>query len=308
LKYFFMMRDELSGLNALLAVAEHRSFTAAAAQLGISASAVSQAVRSLEERVGVRLLQRTTRSVGLTEAGAHFLAQLRPAMATIRDAFATLGDVRKRPAGTLRLSVPRLGYQQAIAPRLEQFMAAYPDITLDISVDDGLVDIVKAGYDAGIRIGEMVEADMVSVPIGPPQVAAVVGSPSYFAKHPAPKHPRDLPAHACIAYRRRTLGTVYRWEFTDRGKDFDVAITGPLLINDNDLMIDAALRGLGLAHVLVSSVTEHLASKRLVRVLAGYCDPFPGLYLYYPTRAQLPPKLATLVAALRVTRRRRAPV
>ncbi len=298
------MRDELSGLGALLAVAERRSFTAAATDLGISPSAVSQTIRALEQRVGVRLLQRTTRSVGLTEAGTRFLTQLRPAVAGIRDAFATLGDLRDRPAGTLRLTIPRLGYTQAIAPKLERFIAAYPEVTLDLSIDDNFVDIVKEGFDAGIRIGEMVEAEMVSVKIGPPQVTAVVGSPAYFAAHPPPQHPRELAHHACFGYRRRTLGTVYRWEFSDRGKDFDIAVTGPVLVNDLDLMIDGALRGLGLAYVMESTVTEHLAAKRLVRVLTRFCPPYPGLFLYYPSRAHLAPKLQVLVEALRFKRGR----
>jgi DNA-binding transcriptional LysR family regulator len=245
------------------------------------------------------LLQRTTRSVGLTEAGTRFLAQLRPAVTGIRDAFATLGELRDRPAGNLRITVPRLGYTQAIAPNLERFLAAYPDITLDIAIDDGFIDIVKEGFDAGIRIGEMVEAEMVSVKIGPDQVSAVVGSPAYFATHPPPQHPRDLHAHACFAYRRRTLGTIYRWEFTENGKDVEVAVTGPLLVNDAELMIDAALRGIGLAHILESTVTEHLAAKRLLRVLARYCQPFPGLQLYYPSRAHMAPKLQALVDTLR---------
>ena len=164
---------------------------------------------------------------------------------------------------------------------------------------------MKQGFDAGIRIGEMLQVEMVSVPIGPDEVSAVVGSPAYFAAHPPPRHPRDLHAHACLAYRRRTLGTLYRWEFTERGKDFDVAVTGPLLVNDADLMVDAALRGVGLAHIMASLVTEHLAAKRLVRVLASYCAPFPGLHLYYPSRAHLALKLQALVSALRVKPRRR---
>jgi DNA-binding transcriptional LysR family regulator len=299
------MRDELAGLGALIAVAERRSFTAAAIELGITPSAVSQTIRALEQRVGVRLLQRTTRSVGLTEAGSRFLAQLRPAVAGIRDAFASLGDLRDRPAGTLRLTVPRLGYTQAIAPKLEWFLATYPEITLDISIDDSFVDIVKEGFDAGIRIGEMVDAEMVSVKIGPEQVTAVIGSPAYFAAHPPPQHPRELHAHACLGYRRRTLGTLYRWEFNEGDADLEVAISGPLLVNDLDLMIDAAVRGIGLAYVMVSTVTEHLSAKRLVRVLAKYCAPYPGLYLYYPSRAHLAPKLQALVDALRFRKPRR---
>ena len=298
------MRDDLTGLTALLSVAEKRSFTAAAAELRVTPSAVSQTVRALEERVGVRLLQRTTRSVGLTEAGSRFLARLKPAMAGVQEAFDSLGELRDRPAGVLRLNLPRLGYQQVIAPKLAAFLEAYPDIDLDIAIDDALTNIVEHGFDAGMRIGEMVEAEMVSVRVGALMRMAVVGSPSYFAAHGKPRHPRELTTHDCINYRRRTLGVVYRWEFTENAKDFDVAVNGRVLLNDGDLMISAALSGVGLAFVGEDTVQEELKDKRLVRVLESFCVPFPGLYLYYPSRAQIAPKLQAFVDFVRLDRRR----
>lgn len=296
------MRDDLSGLTALLVVAEKRSFTAAAAQMRISPSAVSQTIRALEERVGVRLLQRTTRSVGLTEAGARFIARLKPAMDGVHEAFESLGELRDRPAGLLRLSVPRIAYELVLGPKLPAFLTAYPDIGIDLDIDDAYTDIVKQGFDAGIRIGEMVEREMIGVRVSEDFRMAVVGSPSYLASHGKPKHPRDLHAHDCINYRRRALGVVARWDFTEDGKDFEIAVNGRVLLNDGDLMVRAALDGLGLAWVLESTVREHLANKRLVRVLDAFCVPFPGLFLYYPSRAHIAPKLQALVDFLKVGR------
>jgi DNA-binding transcriptional LysR family regulator len=295
------MRDDLSGLVALLTVAEKRSFTAAAA-LRVTPSAVSQTIRTLEERVGVRLLQRTTRSVGVTEAGARFIAQLKPAMAGVHEAFESLGELRDRPAGVLRLTLPRLGYERILAPKLPAFLAAYPDIELDISIDDAFTNIVEQGFDAGMRIGEMVEREMMGVRVSGDLRMAVVSAPSYFAAHGKPKHPRDLPAHDCINYRRRSLGVVYRWEFTEDAKDFEIAVNGRILLDDGDLMVSAALDGLGLAYVPDFAVREHLTEGRLVRVLEAFCVPFPGIFLYYPSRAYIAPKLQALVDFLKVGR------
>jgi len=298
------MQDELSGLKELAIVAEKRSFTAAAAALRVTPSAVSQSVRALEQRVGVRLLQRTTRSVGLTEAGVRFMARLKPALEGVRDAFDSLSELRERPAGTLRLTLPRVAYQQVLAPRLGAFLAAYPEIRLEAHFDEAFVDVVEAGFDAGIRIGEMVERDMIGVKLGPDLRAAVVGSPAYFANRGKPKHPRELQAHDCINYRRRSSGAIYAWEFTEDGRDFQVAVSGRLVLDDGELLIEAALDGLGLAHVMDCSVHELVASKRLQRVLERFCPPFPGFYLYYPSRAQLAPKLQALIGFFK----RRAPV
>jgi DNA-binding transcriptional LysR family regulator len=293
------MRDDLSGLTALLLVAERRSFTAAAAELRVTPSAVSQAVRALEARVGVRLLQRTTRSVGLTEAGARFVERLRPAIAGVHEAFESLGELRDRPAGLLRLNLPRLGYELVLAPKLAAFLAAYPDVKVDICVDDAFADIVGRGFDAGMRMGEMVEREMIGVRVSDDLRMAVVGSPAYFAARGRPKHPRELHAHDCINYRRRARGVVYRWEFTEDGKDFEIAVDGRVLLNDGELMTGAALDGLGLAYVLETSVGELIAAKRLVRVLDRFCVPFPGFFLYYPSRTHIAPKLQALVDFLR---------
>ena len=289
------MRDDLSGLRELILVAGKRSFTAAAAELRITPSAVSQTVRGLEERVGVRLLQRTTRNVGLTEAGERFMSRLRPAMAAVHEAFDALGALRDRPAGVLRLTVSRIAYEQMLASRMPAFLAAYPDITLDVSIDDALTNIVEQGFDAGLRIGEMLEREMIGVRLSADLRMAVVGSPAYFAERGKPKHPRDLQAHECLSYRRKTSGVIPRWEFTENGKDFAVAVSGRLLINDADLMASSAMAGLGVAYLIESHVRELLTQKKLVRVLEGFCPPFPGFYLYYPSRAQMAPKLKAFV-------------
>lgn len=299
------MQDDLSGLSALLLVAEKRSFTGAAAALRVTPSAVSQTVRALEERVGVRLLQRTTRSVGLTEAGARFIARLKPAMSGVYEAFEGLAELRDRPAGLLRLTLPRLGFQHVLLPTLPTFMKQYPDIKLDASIDDAFVDIVEQGFDAGMRIGEMIDREMIGVRVSEDLRLIVVGSPGYFAEHGKPQHPRELPQHDCITYRQRTSGVVYRWEFSESGKEFAVSVDGRVLLNDGELMADAALRGLGLAYVMESSVREHLKRKELVRVLDAFCPAFPGLFLYYPSRAQVPPKLKVLVDFLKLPQRGR---
>jgi DNA-binding transcriptional LysR family regulator len=297
------MRDELSGLTVLMAVANRRSFTGAAAELRVSASAVSQAIAALEERVGVRLLQRTTRSVSLTEAGARFVARVAPALEGVRDAYRSLESLRDRPAGLLRVRTLRVGYALVLQPRLAAFLAAFPDIRLEVSFEEG-VDLVSAGFDAGIHLGETIGRDMIAVRVSEDQRIAVVGSPAYFAKHPRPKHPRDLHAHDCINYRNPD-GSIYRWELTDRGKEIEIAVDGRLAMNDRELMVTPALEGVGLAYVAESRVREHLAHKRLVRVLEAYCPPFPGLFLYYPSRAQIAPKLVALVEHLRLARRKR---
>ncbi|MET0389621.1 MAG: LysR family transcriptional regulator [Polyangiales bacterium] len=293
------MTDDLSGLTALLAVAEKRSFTAAAAALRVTPSAVSQTVRALEQRVGVRLLQRTTRSVGLTEAGERFVTRLRPALDGVRSAFDALGELRDTPAGTLRLSVPRIAWRQVLEPHLPAFLAAYPQIELEVSVDDGFTDIITSGWDAGIRIGELIERDMVAVRLGPDQAAAIVGSPAYFAARGKPKRPRDLQQHDCINYRRIARDQIARWDLTEAGKDIEVAVRGRFIANDADVMLSAALSGVGLAYLLESTIHTELAEGRLVRVLEAYCPPFPGLFLYYPSRSNLAPKLQALVDFLR---------
>jgi DNA-binding transcriptional LysR family regulator len=300
-----MMRDDLTGLTTLLAVVDKRSFTAAAHALRVTPSAVSQTVRALEQRIGVRLLQRTTRSVGLTEAGARFVAQLRPALDQVSSAFASISELRDRPAGLLRLSLSRVAYAHVFEPVLAAFLAEFPDIRIELAVDDGLANIVEQGLDAGIRLGETVDREMVAVAVSEQQRSAVVGSPSYFAVRGKPKHPRDLHGHECINYRQKTRGGIYRWEFNENGKEFEIAVDGRVTTNDADVMIEAARDGLGLAYVLDSTVRDELAGKRLVRVLDAFCPPFPGYFLYYSSRSQLAPKLRALVEFLR--RRAAAP-
>jgi DNA-binding transcriptional LysR family regulator len=254
------MRDDLAGLAALLSVAEKRSFAAAAAHMGVTPSAVSQTIRALEEHVGIRLLQRTTRSVGLTEAGSRFIARLKPAMEGVREAFESLGELRDRPAGLLRLTLPRLGYEQVLAPKLAAFLATYPEIDLDLSIDDAFINIVDQGFDAGIRIGERVEREMVGIRVGGDLRMAVVGAPSYFVARKKPTHPRELHTHDCINYRQRTLNVVYRWEFTENGRDFEIAVNSRVLLNDGDLMVSAALGGLGLSRTHIAPKLQALVN------------------------------------------------
>jgi DNA-binding transcriptional LysR family regulator len=294
------MPTDLTGLPELLLVAEKRSFTAAAAQLRLTASRVSQIIRELEQRVGVRLLHRTTRNVGLTEAGARFLAHVKPALAAVDDAFDSLEQSRDRPAGTLRLGMPRLAYLQILRPRLAEFLGAYPDIRLDVVIQDRPADLVGGGFDAGIHLGETIGRDMIAVRVSEDQSIAIVGAPTYFAARRKPKHPRDLQQHECINYRESSAAPVYRWEFTERGREFEVAVEGRLQFNDRDLALAAALDGLGLAYVGVSRAREGLAQKRLIRVLEEWCPPFPGMFLYYASRANRAPKLQALVDFLRL--------
>lgn len=290
---------DLSGLPALMAVADTKSFTRAARALEVTPSAISQSVRALEARIGVRLLQRTTRSVGLTEAGARFVAKLRPAIAEIDAAFLSLDELRDRPAGLLRLNVPRVLYRHFLEPILGKFLAEYPEIKLELIVEDRLANIVEDGFDAGIRLGETLDAEMIAVRLTKEVSAAIVGSPAYFAKHGKPKKPRDLHAHACIGFRQLSSGQLYRWELTEGGKELEIAVDGPLATNDAEVMLHAVLEGVGLAYMIDRLVKRELEEKRLVRVLSAYCPPFPGFFLYYPSRSHLPLKLQVLIAFLK---------
>jgi DNA-binding transcriptional LysR family regulator len=292
------MRDDLSGLRALLCVAEKRSFRAAAVELGVTPSAVSQIVRALEERLGVRLLQRTTRNVGLTEAGEHFIAQLKPAFQAVDVAFESLTAMTGRPSGLLRLTMLRTGYADVIRPKLARFLAAYPDIRLDICLEESLSNIVAEGFDAGIRLGHSLDREMVAVRVSPDQRLVVVGSPSYFAQHGKPAHPRDLHDHDCIGLRMSS-GAVARWRFIDDGKDLELAVNGRIVTNDGAVLVDAAVEGVGVACVFEDMVSGLVAEKRLVRVLDKYCTQIPGYFLYYPSRLNLAPKLKALVDFLK---------
>ena len=295
-----MVRDELSVLSAFLAVAEERSFTRAARRLGVSPSALSHAIRGLEEQIGVRLLARTTRSVAPTEAGAQFIARLGPALADIRGALDQVSGFRDRPAGNVRLVASRLAARMVLAPKLGQFAHDYPDVVLDVTTtEEGRVDLVGAGFDAGIHLGEFIERDMVAVRVSKEQRAAIVGAPSYFASRAKPKSPRDLTSHRCLNFRHGSSG-VYRWEFDKGRQSFAVSVNGPLVVDDVEVMIQAAIDGTGLAFTLEDHVASPLATGALVRVLEDWCPPFAGYFLYYPSRRQQPLALSALIDMLRL--------
>jgi DNA-binding transcriptional LysR family regulator len=294
-------REELSVLAAFAVVADERSFTRAALRLGVSTSAVSHSIRALEERLGVRLLARTTRTVAPTDAGQRLLEQLRPALGEIEAALTEVGRLRDKPAGTIRLIAPPLAVAMAVSPKLAKFTRDYPDVVLDITTeDDSRRDLIAARFDAGIHLGEFLQRDMVAVKVSAEQRAAIVAAPSYFDSHPKPKTPRDLTAHRCIRYRMGAGGPVYRWEFEKRGKPVTVSVSGPLVVNDVEVTLRAALDGLGLAFLFEEHAAEHIARRRLVRVLEDWCPPFDGFFLYYPSRRQQPAALQALVEALRI--------
>jgi DNA-binding transcriptional LysR family regulator len=296
---FMMPRSDLDALRAFRTVAQERSFTRAAAQLGVSPSALSQALRGLEARLGLRLLARTTRSVAPTEAGERLLGSLGPALDQIDATLAAIGEFRHRPSGTIRITAGEHPAETLVWPALQRLLSDYPDITVEVEVDNTLTDIVTGRYDAGIRLGEQVAKDMVAVRIGPDIRMAVVGSPAYLAGRPRPRTPQDLTGHACINLRLPTLGGLYAWEFEKGGRALKVRVEGPLVFNVAPLMLKAALAGFGLACLFEDQVQDHLADGRLVRVLADWCPAFPGYHLYYPTRRQPTPAFALLVEALR---------
>ena len=290
-----MPRENLAALSVLATVAARRSFRAAARDLGLSPSAVSHAIASLEARIGARLLARTTRSVAPTEAGQALLAQLRPALAEIDAAVARAAESGARPSGLVRITVPRSAVEPLFLPRLAAFAEAYPEITLELHGDDGLIDIVAAGYDAGLRFGESLEADMVAVRFGPrKQRMVVVAAPSLLAARGTPKHPRDLVDYPCLAIRF-PAGRLYRWELEKDGEAIEVAVKGPLILNDNRLVLEAAIAGVGLGFVLEETALAALARGDVVRVLDDWCPPFPGFFLYYPSRRQMRPALRALI-------------
>ncbi len=296
-----MTRDQLDILAAFALVADEQSFTKAARHLGVSRSAVSHSIRTLEERLGLRLLARTTRNVAPTEAGERLLAQLRPALRDIQAALGEVGQLRTRPAGTVRLIAPTIAVAMVVSPKLARFARDYPDVVLDITTEDQYGrELIPGRFDAGIHLSEFIQRDMVAVRVSGPQRLAMVATPEYFRTHPKPKTPRDLTAHRCIRYRMGPSGPVYRWEFEKRGQPVTVAVPGPLILTDVGLTLRAALDGVGLASLLEAHVAEHVARKRLVRVLEDWCPQFPGFFLYYPSRRHQPPALQALVEALRV--------
>jgi DNA-binding transcriptional LysR family regulator len=294
-----MAANDLSALSVFVTVAEERSFTRAAKRLGVSPSAVSHSMRELEEQIGVRLLSRTTRSVAPTSPGEYLLARLRPAFADIRQALGQVSGLRNKPAGRVRLLVPRLAASTVLAPKLGQFARDYPDIVLDVTTDDSRMDIVAEGFDAGVHFGEYIEKDMIAVRVSPDLRPAIVGAPGYVKSQGRPKSPRDLLRHRCINFRHGDAG-LYRWEFEKGKKALSVAVNGPLIVDDLDLVIRAALDNVGLAYMSEENAAPHLASGALVRLLEDWCQPFPGFFLYYPSRRQQPAALSALIAVLRM--------
>ena len=294
-----MNRIQLSQLAVLAAVAEGRSFRKAAAELGIAPSAVSHAVASLEASIGVRLLARTTRSVAPTAEGRQLLEALSPALADIGHALEALAETRARAAGSLRITMPRLAAEHLIAPRLGGFLALYPDIALEVVTNDIFEDIVEQGFDAGLRLGEYIDADMIAVKVSGPWRGSVVAAPGYFADRPHPDHPRALVDHRCIR-RRFSSGRIYRWEFEKQGRPLVIDVAGPLVLPEDRLILAAALDGAGLAYVFDARIEAEVAAGRLVRVLDDWCPPFPGFSIYYPSRRQMRPALRAFVDFFRL--------
>ena len=294
-----MQRENFNDLLAFLAVARERSFTKAAAKLGVSQSALSHTVRGLEERLGLRLLTRTTRSVSPTEAGERVLTNVGHRFDEIESELEALSELREKPAGTIRITATDYAADTILCPRLAKFLPRYPDIKVEIAIDYGLTDIVAQRYDAGVRNGEQVSKGMIAVRIGPDMRMAVVGTPSYFAKRPPPRKPQDLTDHNCINLRLPTYGGLYAWEFQRGSRELNVRVDGQLVFNGTFQMLNAALDGLGLAYVPEDLVQPHVARGRLRRVLEEWCPPFSGCHLYYPSRRQNSPAFSLLVDALR---------
>ncbi len=295
-----MDREDWGSLAAFAVVAEERSFTRAAARLGVSPSALSHTIRRLEERLRIQLLARSTRSVSSTEAGERLLARLGPAIEEISDAVEDLGRLLDRPSGRVRITASRSAARMVVAPILPRFTQTYPEIVVEVLVDPALTNIVAQRFDAGIRLGESLEKDVVAIPVTGSLRMAVVGSPQYFASHPVPSAPSDLDKHRCINFRLPTAGTIYKWEFEQRRHKTEVGVEGPLVLDDEGLVIEAALAGVGLAYLIEDQVASLLEAGALVRVLADWCPPFPGFFLYYPGRRQVSPALAAFIDAVRV--------
>jgi DNA-binding transcriptional LysR family regulator len=297
------MTPDLAGITVFVTVAEARSFRAASERLGVTRSAVSQAIRRLEERMGVALVQRTTRSVHLTEAGERLHQSVRPALDDLGAAMEAVGEMRERPSGMVRLTVSSIAERFLSGSLLAGFLAAYPDIHLDITVTDDEFDIVAEGFDAGVRLGEVIEQDMIAIPVSAEQRHMVMASPDYLTRHGAPAHPRDLPMHHCIGWRPNPQVAPYRWEFTEGGRDFAVDVNPRVTTNDMRVMIQLACAGAGLTFGMEETFRPYIGRAELVPLLEEFCPPFPGFYLYYPNRRNLPLKLRVLLDYLRKTRR-----
>jgi DNA-binding transcriptional LysR family regulator len=294
-----MPRGRISDLLAFLAVARERSFTRGAAQLGVSPSALSHTMRGLEQRLGLRLLTRSTRSVALTEAGERLFNAIGPRFDEIEAEVAALSELRDKPAGTIRITAGEHSARTVLWPKMEKLLRQYPDIKIEINVDQGFTDIIAQRYDAGVRVGEAIAKDMIAVRIGPDLRMAVVGAPAYFKERPPPSTPQDLTDHECINLRLQTLGGLYAWEFEKDGRELKVRVDGRFVFNDVSQRLTAALAGFGLAYMLEDVVQPHIAAGRLRRVLEDWCAPFSGYHLYYPSRRQPSPAFALLVETLR---------
>jgi len=291
---FTVRQGALDGVEAFLSVAQHRSFRRAAAELGVTPSAISQAVRALEGRVGATLFIRTTRSVGLTEAGERFLSRAKPAFEELVAASEVARELGKRPAGLLRLSVPRAVVPILLEPLIASFCQAYPEVEVEIAASEELVDLAAAGFDAGIRLGQFIAADMVAVRLTPPFRFIIVGSPSYLARAGRPERPDDLRHHACLRLRRSN-GALALWSLNDSGRAIEIAVSGPLIANDFPTMLGAAVEGVGLAQVPEPIAAESVRAGKLVRVLEPFAPTAPGVFLYYPSQRQIMPKLRAFI-------------
>lgn len=294
-----MPSENFNVLAAYAVVARERSFTRAAAKLGVSQSALSQTIKGLEARLGLRLLTRNTRSVSPTEAGQRLLLTVAPRFEEIEQEIAALSALREKPAGTIRITAGEHSAVTILQPALAKLLPLYPDIQVELIVDYGFTDIAAEGYDAGVRLDEQVAKDMIAVPIGPKMRMAVVGSPAYFAERPRPETPQDLMRHSCINIRMPTYGGLFPWEFDKEGREIKVRVEGQLVFNNIALRLNSALSGLGLAYMPEDLALEHIAAGRLVRVLEDWCEPFPGYHLYYPSRRHSSPAFSLLVDALR---------
>lgn len=290
-----MRGTEYAELAAFVVIAEERNFRRAARRLQMSPSALSHAMRNLEDRLGARLLNRTTRSVAPTDAGTSLVGSLSPAFAEIAAAVEAVHAFRDRPAGTVRVNMPRAAADIIFVPASTRFAKAYPDVRLELTIDDEFIDIVAGGFDAGVRLGEMIQRDMVAIRLTPDVRFAVVGSPEYFASRPRPVSPRDLRDHACINYRFARSGALYQWRFSKDGESLEVSVDGPITTNDLNISLSAALEGAGLARMLEAQVADHLATGRLIRVLEDWCPSSQGIFLYYPSRHQMSPALRAVV-------------
>ncbi|GLQ87126.1 LysR family transcriptional regulator [Dyella flagellata] len=299
---FTVRQGALDGVEAFLSVAQHRSFRRAAAELGVTPSAISQAVRALEARVGAALFIRTTRSVGLTEAGERFLSRAKPAFEELVAAGEVARGLGQRPAGLLRLSVPRAVVPILLEPLIASFSKAYPEVEVEIAASEELVDIAAEGFDAGIRMGQFIAADMVAVPLTPPFRLVVVGSPAYFAGRHRPLRTDDLRQHACLRWRRSN-GALALWSFNDNGHPIEIAVSGPFIANDFPTMLGAAVEGIGLAQVPEPIAAEGLRTKKLVQVLKPFAPVIPGVFLYYPSRRQILPKLRAFIDHVKSSRK-----